>query len=185
VYILYIMSKRDVFEYAPRALQIPGFFILLACFGDMTKNRLIGTLTGYGFIFVGIMVFVILLMQSTTEPINVSGIVSLGPFIMIMILIWILVTMIIKNFDKISSGQVSSSFSNMIKLNNILLMLILVIANRNNQTNVSKLSDVISSKEGAALYLLSILSSVILVTIYIILEIYPTDGFVSKIDNFQ
>ena len=93
--------------------------------------------------------------------------------------------MIIKNFDKISSGQVSSSFSNMIKLNNILLMLILVIANRNNQTNVSKLSDVISSKEGAALYLLSILSSVILVTIYIILEIYPTDGFVSKIDNFQ
>ena len=181
MYILYIMSEKSVFESAPRALQTAGFLILLACSGEMTKNKLIGTMTGYGFILIGMAIFTTLLFQNEKVSSGVSKMKSVGPFIMFMVLITFLIFIISKHFDKISQGHVSNSFSNMMNLKNMLVMLIIAISSMATNSDSFKKTGVIDDHYGGAMYFMNILSSVILVTIYIVLAVYPTDGFVSNI----
>jgi len=173
------MPEKSVFESAPRALQFAGFMILLACSGEMTQNKLIGTITGYGFILVGMLIFTTLLFQNAKVSPNASGAKSVGPFIVFMLLIVMLISIISKHFNKIAQGHVSNSFSNMMKLKNMLVMLILVLSSMATNTDEFKTTGAIGDDYGAAMYFMNILSSVILVTIYIILVLYPTDGFVS------
>jgi len=173
------MPEKSVFESAPRALQIAGFMILLACSGEMTQNKLIGTITGYGFVLVGMLIFTTLLFQNAKVSPNASGAKSVGPFIVFMLLIVMLMSIISKHFNKIAQGHVSKSFSNMMKLKNMLVMLILVISSMATNTDEFKATGAIGDDYGAAMYFMNILSSVILVTIYIVLVLYPTDGFVS------
>lgn len=175
------MSEKSVFESAPRALQIAGFLILLACSGEMTKNKLIGTMTGYGFILIGMAIFTILLYQHPKVSPDVSGIKSAGPFIMFMVLISLLIFIIAKHFDKIAQGHVSNSFSNMMNLKNMLVMLIIVISSMATNSDSFKKTGSVDDNYGGAMYFMNILSSVILATIYIVLAVYPTDGFVSSI----
>jgi len=183
MYILYIMPEKSVFESAPRALQIAGFLILLACSGDMTQNKLIGVLIGYGFILVGMLVFTTLLFQNAKVSPDASGVKSVGPFVVFMILIVMLISIISKHFNKIAQGHVSKSFSNMMNLKHMLVMLILVISSMATKTDGFKATGAIGDEYGAAMYFMNILSSVILVTIYIVLSLYPTDGFVSTMDE--
>jgi hypothetical protein len=173
------MPDKSVFEDAPRSLQIAGFFILLACSGEMSKNKLIGTMTGYGFIMVGMLIFTTLLFQNAKVSPDASGVKSIGPFIMFMLIIVLLISIISKHFNKIAQGHVSKAFSNMMNLKNMLVMLILVISSMATNTDGFKTTGTIGSEYGAAMYFMNILSSVILVTIYIVLDMYPTDGFVS------
>lgn len=173
------MPEKSVFESAPRALQIAGFMILLACSGEMTKNKLIGVILGYGFILVGMLAFTTLLFQNARVTPDASGVKSLGPFVMFMILIVMLISIISKHFNKIAQGHVSKSFSNMMNLKQMLVMLIIVISSMATNTDGFKATGTIGGEYGAAMYFMNILSSVILATIYIVLAIYPTDGFVS------
>jgi len=173
------MSEKSVFESAPRALQIAGFMILLACSGEMTQNKLVGLLLGYGFILVGMLAFTTLLFQNAKVTPDSSGAKSVGPFVVFMILIVMLISIISKHFNKIAQGHVSKSFSNMMNLKHMLVMLILVISSMATNTDGFKTTGAIGSEYGAAMYFMNILSAVILVTIYIVLALYPTDGFVS------
>jgi hypothetical protein len=174
------MAKESVFESAPRSLQFAGFLILLACSGQVTENKLVGTLVGYGFIMLGVAITTTLLFQDATMK-NASGISSAGPFILFISLMTTLIYLLSKHFTRIVSGHVSMSFSNMLNLKNILIMLILAIISMSSNSDEFKKTGLIGTEYKAALYCMNIVSSVILVTIYIILSIYPTDGFVSSI----
>ena len=174
------MSEKSVFESAPGSLQFAGFMILLACSGEMTQNKLIGTITGYGFILVGMLIFTTLLFQHAKVTPDASGAKSVGPFVVFMLLIVMLMSIISRHFNKFVQGHVSKSFSNMMKLKNMLVMLILVISSMATKTDEFKSTGVVGAEYGAAMYFMNILSAVILVTIYIILAIYPTDGFISS-----
>lgn len=174
------MAKESVFESAPRALQFAGFLILLACSGQVTQNKLTGTLVGYGFILIGVAIFTTLIFQNASIN-HVSGIMSAGPFIVFMLLMSMLIFVISKHYNLIAQGHASSSFSNMLNLTNMLIILILALSSMSVGTDEFKKTGQIASEYQSALYFVNIVSSVILVTIYIILTIYPTDGFVSTI----
>lgn len=167
------MSDKSVFESAPRALYTAGILILILCAGDLSENKLIGVLIAYGFILVGMLIFSTLLFQ------NGLSIMSIGPFVMFMVLIVVLQSLISPNFNKIVQGHVSSSFSNMMNLLSMLVMVILYVSNMATTSDDFKKTGVLNPQYGAAMYFMNILLSVILVTIYIVLFIYPTDGFVS------
>ena len=93
----------------------------------------------------------------------------------------VLIYLLSKHFTRIVDGHVSMSFSNMLNLKNILIMLILAIISMSSNSDEFKKTGLIGTEYKAALYCMNIVSSVILVTIYIILTFYPTDGFVSSI----
>ena len=104
---------------------------------------------------------------------------SIGPFFMFMVIIIMLISAISSKFNKIVQGHVGVSFSGMMYLQNILIGLILIAANRATATDDFKKSGAITEQYGAGLWFMNVLSAGILATIYIILFVYPTDGFVS------
>jgi len=175
-------SKNSIFESFTKGLYTAGICLLILCSGDMTENKLIGLMMAYGFILVGLLVFVTLLYQNGKMSLNSSSMMSIGPLIMFMLIIVMFISAISPNFDKISKGHVSSSFSNMISLQNMLMVLILIVTSMSTNSEEFKKSGSISEQFGAGLWFMNVLSGVILATIYIILFVYPTDGFVSMSD---
>jgi len=173
------MSEKSVFENAPRALYTAGIIILMLCSGEITENKLGGTLVAYSFIIVGMLAFTTLLVQNGKVALNSSSVMSIGPFFMFMVIIIMLISAISSKFNKIVQGHVGVSFSGMMYLQNILIGLILIAANRATATDDFKKSGAITEQYGAGLWFMNVLSAGILATIYIILFVYPTDGFVS------
>lgn len=172
-------SKNSIFESFTKGLYTAGICLLILCSGGMSENKLGGLIMGYGFILVGMLVFVTLLYQNGKMSLNSPSIMSISPFIMFMLIIVMLISAISPNFNKISQGHVSSSFSNMISLQNMLMVLIIIVTNISTNSDEFKKSGSINEQYSAGLWFMNVLSSVILVTIYIILFVYPTDGFVS------
>ena len=172
-------SKNSIFESAIKGLYTAGICLLLICSGSMTENKLGGLITGYGFLLVGMLVFVTLLFQNGKMSLNPSSMMAIGPLIMFMLIIVMFIAAISPNFNKISQGHVSSSFSNMISLQNILMMIIIIVTSMSTNTDEFKKTGTINEQYGAGLWFMNILSTVILATVYIILFVYPTDGFVS------
>jgi len=169
-------------------MQFVGFLIILLCAGDYTQNKLKGTLVGYGFILVGVLIVTVLLIQKASNASKVpnmanagSMMISIGPFITFMIIIMSLMYQVSDKFDMITQGHVSISFSNMMRLMVFLLALNMIVMNKSLNTKDFKESGSIGQEYGIAIYFGNMLASVILATIYILLTIYPTDGFVSVI----
>ena len=86
----------------------------------------------------GLLVFVTLLYQNGKMSLNSSSVMSIGPLIMFMLIIVMFISAISPNFNKISQGHVSSSFSNMVNLQNILMVIILIVTSMSTNTEEFK-----------------------------------------------
>ena len=177
------ISIGKIFKTATNSLMFTGFLILVACVGTLTKNSTIGILTGYSFIIVGTIMFISIIVQkvsgttTSTEAKSVlSSITTIGPMLMFTMILSFVTYLIGKHFEPITEGHVSTSFSGMLNLLNIIIMVILYLFYKMTTTDKYKETGEIDKVMGMGTYFLNLIGVVILKTIYIILTFYTTDG---------
>jgi hypothetical protein len=157
---------------------IIGFF-------TQDKISLGAYIAGYSVLTFGIMMILIILFNSifktsinnSTTQILYSIFTTTGPFLLIFGVIAFVLYLLIKYYNIIVEGNVSSgynTFSNIIVML-LLLQVYLVYTNIENERFES--SGKISKVTSSIMYLLGVLTTICSINLYIILKYYTTDGF--------
>jgi hypothetical protein len=178
------INVGKAFNMVNTSILFAGFFIIMACLGSLnSSNSLTGLLVGYVFILVGTLMFSGNVIVNITKSLNPDAkslytvLVTVGPFFVFMVLLSVMIHLLGKHYDVITSGHVSSSFSGMMNLMSMIIMLILYMFRKITTTEEYKKTKVLDKLSGVSIYFLCLIAAVILKTIYIILTFYGTDGF--------
>lgn len=142
-------------------------------------------IAGYSVLILSIMMILIVLFNgilkttsnSSTLQVLYTILMSTGPFILMLSIVGFVLYLLIKYYNKISSGQISSSYNS---FNNIIVMLIFlqVYLVYNNIDNDSfEMSGKISKVTSSIIYLLGLLTTICSINLYIILKYFTTDGY--------
>lgn len=181
------INVGKAFNMVNTSILFAGFFIIMACLGSLnSSNSLTGLIVGYVFILVGTLMFSGNVIVNITKSLNPDAkslytvLVTVGPFFAFMLLLTIMIQLLGKHYDVITSGHVSSSFSGMMNLMSMIIMLILYMFRKITTTEEYKKTKVLDKLSGVSIYFLCLIAAVILKTIYIILTFYGTDGFTSS-----
>ena len=181
------INVGKAFNMVNTSILFAGFFIIMACLGSLnSSNSLTGLLVGYVFILVGTLMFSGNVIVNITKSLNPDAkslytvLVTVGPFFVFMVLLSVMIHLLGKHYEVITSGHVSSSFSGMMNLMSMIIMLILYMFRKITTTEEYKKTKVLDKLSGVSIYFLCLIAAVILKTIYIILTFYGTDGFTSS-----
>lgn len=171
-------SIYKAFLYASIICFIIGFF-------STPQVTLASYIAGYSVLSLCIMMILIILfngvLKTTTNNSTLQVLYNIlmtsGPFILILGIIGFVLYLLIKYYNKISSGQISSSYNS---FNNIIVLLIsvqiyLIYTNIDNSN--FEFSGKISKVTSSIIYLLGLLTIICSVNLYIILKYFTTDGF--------
>jgi len=145
-------------------------------------------IAGYSVLIFSIMMILIVLFNgifktstnnSITQQLYTIFMTS-GPLILMLGVICFVLYLLITHYNKISAGQVSSSYNS---FSNIIVMLLflqvyLVYTNIDNSNFES--SGKISKVTSSIMYLLGVLITICSINLYIILKYYTTDGFTNS-----
>jgi len=171
------MSSNNIFSditLYENLIQIPTsviytcFIIILLTTGVSDENSVFALISGYSGILIGI-IFIIVLNMPITKYLYIF------PFIFIMILVSLELALLIKYWNRISNGQVSSyykSFSNMFVFFLAIQMSTLMYHLSNKK--MDKMD--ISYKTICLLHTFSVINFFIIIIIGIVLRYYYTQG---------
>ena len=169
------------FQYISDIVIFVGIIILFITIGiSNTQEGMYGQMIGYGFLTVGFII------KAATSS-NLFGCIapnlkmsyflySVLPFI-IVALLGVLVIMILSNYyNRIVGGKVTEDFYMFSKMFIVLVCAQIGLyyygANKKDNPNPG----ILSAAYGMAIYLLSLLNALVLISIYIVLAYYTTDG---------
>ncbi len=151
--------------------------------GLSQKETSIGAyIAGYSVLTLGVMMVLIVMFNKALElPSNsailYSIVMSSGPFLCIFGIISFVLYLLITYYKKISAGLVAPGYNSFSNIINMLLMMQIYLV----YTNISGTSFDTTGKltrvTSAIMYLLSVLTIICALTLYIILKYYTTDGF--------
>jgi hypothetical protein len=164
--------------YASVISFIIGFF-------STPQVALAAYIAGYSVLILSIMMILIVVFNgifkstsnSSTSQTLYTILMTSGPFILMFSVIGFVLYLLIKYYNRISSGQISSGYNS---FNNIIVMLIflqvyLVYTNIDNDS--FEMSGKISKVTSSIIYLLGLLATISSINLYIILKYFTTDGF--------
>lgn len=147
--------------------------IIIIITTNMTDNNGLSALIGgYSGLLLG-MLFIIILNLVFKQ----STYFDMIPIIMIIIIVSLLLSYLIVYFDRISSGKVSSYYSNFSLLSTIFLFTqIIIIFSSMYNKSVDKDTKMFSNTTFSLLGLISVINILIVLTIGIVLRFYSTQG---------
>ena len=116
----------------------------------------------------------------TTDMIGLSeigdSIITFGPFLVFLGILIYMIYLLGVNFNKIASGNISSSYYNFMYIFIVLLMVQIYIFYNSIQSVQFKTTSTINSVTSTLIYLLELVNIIVVITIGIILKYFSTDG---------
>lgn len=161
--------------------SVISFLIYFFASGNTSFGALIA---GYSVLSLGIMLILILLInsiskiseQSTIQMISSSFLVSF-PFLLLLAILGLMLYLIISNKTRIIEGRVSDIFYS---FNNIIVILILsqvYLIYKNIDTEIFEKTNRISKIAASMSNLISVLAGICSLIVFVVLTYYKTDGF--------
>jgi len=166
-----------------------GVILLLATIGSTSMNNLSGSIAGYSLVGAGILLLIsyllygifankneqsILLKNNRTSI--MSAIYTTGPFFVVLGIISYSLYLLIKYKDRISQGNVAPGYQSFTIASIILILIQIGLFYIGTQKEGFKKTSRLDRVYSMLLYLIGIINIVIVITLYIILNFYSTDG---------
>ena len=163
------------------SLLLVGLIIVFFTMGSNTSSNLTGTIIGYSFIVVGVLLLIGFLLNNmnTIAGANfsfISSLITVGPFVLMIGILVYMIYLLSYYFSQITAGHISSGYYTFMNIFVVLLMVEFYIFYNNLQDKAFKTTGTIGKVPGMVLYLLEIISIVTLITLGIILKYFSTDG---------
>ena len=180
------LKPGHIFNKVTSATLIAGFVILFLTIGSGGNNATMGRIIGLGFVLVGLILFMAYTIQKlvrtkNNESKNITSLITtLGPFLPCMgLLIWAIV-IYSDNFDYIAKGKLTPSFT-MFETFLVIINLILVyMFYKNIHSKEFQDTQRINKVSGMLIYAVEIIYLVIVISMYIIIRFFSTDGFTNN-----
>jgi hypothetical protein len=159
-----------------------GLIILLCAASTNSNNSLTSSMVGYSFMVVGLLILMGNLMhnlslhKSNGGSYGASLFFTIGPFLSIIGIIIYTLYLIGIYFDRITGGNVSQGYYNFSQISFLIIIIQLVVFATGTQTPQYKNTFVLSRAISLCLYLLSVINIIVLITMYVILKYFSTDG---------
>lgn len=172
-------TSTDIATIIYKSLIIVGIIIILATIGSASSVNLKGTILGYWFIGIGILILIattmkIVINAGASSNINILNI--LGPFLLILGAIGYTMYLLIIHFNRISDGNISSGYVNFSNVSLMLMMIQLYIFYLGTNTKEYQDKKSFSKIYSSLLYLIGFLNIIAVVTVGIVLTYFTTDG---------
>lgn len=157
----------------PSSIIFASFIIIIVTTKIIDANGLSALISGYSGLLFGL-IFTVGLCLLYDPTISIRQII---PIITTLIIISLLIYYLSVNFDKISSGEVSSYYDNYLVLSTIFLAIqITIITNSIYNKTQDMNTTLFSNTNYSLLVLFSLINSLIVITIGVILRFYSTQG---------
>ena len=177
------LQPQKLFKMVKNGVFLAGFLILFLTLGGSGPNQTGGMIIGYSFLLTGAILFTSnivskLVKSKNSESKNVLSLfVTLGPFFVFTILIGCVVALLSSYFQRIANNELTPSFGKLTTLSLLNTLILTYLFNRNTSTEEFKKTQEINKVSGMIMYLLEILGFVIVISMFIVLKFYVTDGF--------
>ena len=163
------------------ALIIASMIIIFSTIGITDPNALIATISGYALSICSIVILVGLVYNNITISNPSIGwirlFISLFPFISLLLILSVSLSLVSIYFDRISSHKVSDYYYNFSKVSIIFIIAQLVILFSGLMgSKDSNDIGLITQKTASVLMLMSVINMLLIITLGITLKYYSTDG---------
>lgn len=177
------LKPGKIFRKATTATLLAGFIILFLTIGLGGNSSVTGRIIGYSFLIVGLILFLSNTLQKivnskNTESKSIIAIVTtLGPFLpAIGLLAWAII-IYSEHFDVIAKNNLTPSF-NMLGTFLVIINLILTYMFYKNMNSKEFIeTQQINRVSGMIIYFVEVIFLVIMISMYIIVRYFVTDGF--------
>ena len=172
-----------LFKMVKRASMIAGFIILLMTLGGSGENQVWGMVIGYSFLLAATILFISNVVSKIIKSTNskaksfISLMVSIGPFIVFLILLACIIILIGSYFREIAADDVTPSFYTLSTLSILVCLMITYLFNKNTSTEEFMKTQEVNKISGMVMYLLELLGFMIVISMFIILKFFVTDGY--------
>jgi hypothetical protein len=169
------------FESISDIVIIVGILILSMTAGIInTSEGIYGNIIGYGFLSSGFIIKAATLatLYGCIDPKKMTSFVfySVLPFIIVAIIIILIIIMLVTYFNRIIGSKVSNDFYMFSKMFIVIIIAQLVIFYNGTSDESYKKNHILKAAYGMAIYLFSLINFLVLISLYIILAYYTTDG---------
>ena len=169
------------FQYISDIVIFVGIVLLFMTISiSNTQEGMYGQIIGYGFLAVG---FIIKAATSSNlfSCIEASKkfsyfLYSILPFIIVALLAFLIIAMLVNYYNRIVGGKVTSDFYMFSKMFIVLVCVQIGIYYYGTNKKDNPNPGILSSAYGMSIYLLSLLNVLVLISLYVILAYYTTDG---------
>jgi hypothetical protein len=177
------LKPGKIFRKATTATLIAGFIILFLTLGTSGESSTMGRIIGLSFTLVGLILFLSNTLQKVVKSSNkeaksvIAIVTTLGPFLpAIGLLAWAIV-IYSEHFDAIAKNKLTPSFS---MLGTFLVLINLILTymfykNMNSKEFIE--TQQINKVSGMIIYFVEVLFLVIMISMFIIVRYFLTDGF--------
>lgn len=143
-----------------------------------TYEGMYGHIIAYGFLAVGFIVKAGTLVKGLNCSENKLSFFffSFFPFIFVALIIILSMILLYSYFNRIVGGKIASDFGTFSRMFIVVIIAQLVIFYNGTQSKDYKENGTLSSAYGMCIYLFSVINILILISLYIILAYYTTDG---------
>jgi hypothetical protein len=157
----------------PLSIIVASFILVIITSGVTNSNGVSALIGGYMGLFIGILIVLVV----TAMKVPISNWFYLAPFMLVLIIIFILISYLFAYYDRISNGEVSEYYGAYSTLSTIFLVVQLIII----FSALFKVSDdfnktLFPGKSFSLLILFGVIDMLIVVTLGVILKFYSTQG---------
>jgi hypothetical protein len=156
-----------------------GIVIILFTLGTSSTGGVTGTMIGYCFIIIGMLLITGYLIKTIMPGLGLEAMFfTIGPFLMIISTILYILYLMGKYFDRITTGNVSGGYYTFSNISLILIILQLVVFYNATTSKTFKTdSPTLSKLNSMIIYLLGTINIISVATLGSILAYYITDGY--------
>ena len=179
------LKSGKIFSKVTSASLFAGFIILFLSLGMIGETGTTGKIVGFSFVLLGLIMFLSntlskIIRSGSKESKSVFSIaMTLGPFLPAMGLLAWAISMFAQYFDYIAKDQLTPSFK-MFTTFLILINMFLVRMMYNNMNSKEfETTQVVNKVSGMIMYFMEVIILVIMISMFIILRFFTTDGFES------
>jgi hypothetical protein len=179
------LQPQKLFNMVKNGVLMAGFVILFMTLGGGGPNQTLGMIFGYSFLLTGSILFASnivskLVKSKNTESKSILSLfVTLGPFFVFTILLACIVALISSYFERISKNQLTPAFEKLTTLSLLNTLILTYLFNRNTSSDEFIKTQEINKVSGMIMYLMEILGFVIVISMFVVLKFYVTDGFIN------
>uniref|UniRef100_A0A6C0FCL3 Uncharacterized protein n=1 Tax=viral metagenome TaxID=1070528 RepID=A0A6C0FCL3_9ZZZZ len=177
------LQPQKLFTMVKNGVFLAGFLILFLTLGGGGENQTWGMIIGYSFVLTGAILFTSNIVSKLVRSKNsesksiLSLFVTLGPFFVFTVLVACIVALLASYFQRIAKKQLTPAFEQLTTLSLLNTLLLTYLFNRNTSTEEFKKTQEVNKVSGMIMYLVEILGFIIVISMFIVLKFYVTDGF--------
>jgi len=166
------MEEYKRILYVPYSVIIASFIIILITSGIQNENGLSALIGGYMGLFLGILIVIVVTWINMPS----GNLLYLAPFILVLLIVFLLLYYLFTYYDRISKGEVSEYYSSYSTLSTIFLA-VQVFTLFSALFNVDELTKkLLPYRTFALLILFGVIDFLIVITLGVILHFYSTQG---------